>query len=571
MRRIVVVKFFLVLLGFASCCQPPLPLGYQTNVLPLTAPSPLQYGPTNGFASGIPIDQSAPIPPPPPPVTPQISDYDGQLEPINAKAHNSEITPYPGYIPPPPAASTFPTLINNKDVPDVRLNQIHQQSSNTYQSSQLDIQTLDPIKQDFSCPDEITTMTDFLICVQRLSTVTLDETNLKCDFEKDSGCRFKSISNPLSVGNFPRSDHYSSFAALASRSPQTQPIGNFVFFIEHRGTKDEFVVSTPIICQKGDGILKFDYWIVGNQSEVLLRVCTQNHIARSCTQKISYSNKTSTIAVEVVHPNSTFFELEIVASDMINPTIIVYDNIEYNANLCEWDEEEKATDSDTSISVDSFFDDDLATVEAESTNIVEATPTHDIEPLTIPIRPIRLSPQKKEDGDLTVNEEEIEENKYESMCQILYCDFTNDLCSYSNYVNDSMPLANWQLGNQKVGNPHTGVRNQNGGFLYVGTDNPGNSKIINYVLESPDLSINEDIQLSIDIYRRSNDITLQICLDTPFYCPYTASRFEKDVYWKEGEIFLIPKGTVKIFLRAIQWRRFKWLAIDNIKVLSDKC
>lgn len=109
------------------------------------------------------------------------------------------------------------------------------------------------------------------------------------------------------------------------------------------------------------------------------------------------------------------------------------------------------------------------------------------------------------------------------------------------------------------------------GFLYVGTDSPADSKIVNYILESPDLSVDEDFQLSMDIYRRSNDITLQICVDTPFYCPYTITPFDKDTDWKEGEMFLIPKGTLKVYIRAIQWRRFKWLAIDNLKVNSAKC
>lgn len=142
-----------------------------------------------------------------------------------------QITPYPGYIPPPPAPS-FPTLIDSAD--SVPQNHVHQQSSNTFRS-EAPLQLLSSkSRQDFACPSELTSITDFLTCIRRLSTVTLDEHNMSCDFEKDSGCRFKSISSPLSVGNFPTADHYRTFATLASRPEEQKPTGNFVFFIEHR-------------------------------------------------------------------------------------------------------------------------------------------------------------------------------------------------------------------------------------------------------------------------------------------------------------------------------------------------
>ncbi|RCN30310.1 hypothetical protein ANCCAN_23920 [Ancylostoma caninum] len=55
-------------------------------------------------------------------------------------------------------------------------------------------------------------------------------------------------------------------------------------------------------------------------------------------------------------------------------------------------------------------------------------------------------------------------------------------------------------------------------------------------------------------------------MDSPFYCPYSVSPFDKRVHWKQGETFVIPKKTTKIFFKAIQWRKFKWLAIDNIRL-----
>ncbi|KAF1750130.1 hypothetical protein GCK72_016676 [Caenorhabditis remanei] len=562
---------------------------FQSNGVSMTVPSSPQYIPANGA----PIDQSAPIPPPPPP--PAVNSAGGldQLEMINAPDNkvdkSREITPYPGYIPPPPPAASFPTLIDNSDLPPQ--SRVNQQSSNTYRSeTPLQILSSDT-RRDFSCPSELTSITDFLTCVRRLSTVTLDEHNMLCDFEKDSGCRFKSISSPLSVGNFPNADHYRTFASLAGRPEEEQPSGNFVFFIEHRGTdaEDEFIMSTPITCQKGNGVLKFNYWIVGQQDKVMLRVCTQNHLSRSCTQSIAYNAPSASIAIEVVHPNSTFFELEIVASNLVDPAVIVYDNIEYKAELCEWDQQkvtEDTVDEKPIASVDSFF-------EAEEREESKEDPSgeqkkgeiseekSELLANPVPTRPIRLSPRRAEMEQLIselteegrgseVIEDSEDRDEPQTVCKLLNCNFDENMCNYNNYVNDSMNIANWQLGNNRIGNPHTGVR-EGSGFLYVGTDSSANSKLVNYILESPDLSVDEDFHLTMDIYRRSNDITLQICIDTPFYCPYTIDPFDKETNWMEGQMFMIPKGTLKVYIKAIQWKRFKWLAIDNLKVTSNKC
>uniref|UniRef100_A0A8R1I0X3 MAM domain-containing protein n=1 Tax=Caenorhabditis japonica TaxID=281687 RepID=A0A8R1I0X3_CAEJA len=564
----------------------------------MTVPASPQYIPVNG------LDQSAPIPPPPPPPASNSVGGSDQLEMINepdrAVKMVREITPYPGYIPPPPApsesvaaspsqSSNFPTLIDNSEIP-----QNHVRSSHTFRSD-TPLQLLSPSSQrELSCPFELSTITDFLTCIRRLSTVTLDEHNISCDFEKDSGCRFKSISSPLSVGNFASMDHYRTFATLANRLEEQKPSGNFVFFIEHRGTdpEDEFIMSTPITCQKGNGVLKFDYWIVGKPNSVMLRVCTQNHLSRSCTQSIAYNSATSTLAIEVVHPNSTFFELEIVASNLVDPTVIVYDNIEYKAELCEFDQaqktvatgEEMLTDDTIEekpeTSVDSFFDDEERqeeTVEKNKDAKEEDGVTEESVP--VPSRPIRLSPRRAEmekqvsalidDRDEALEDSE-NRDEPQSVCKLLSCDFDQSMCLFNNYVNESMSLSPWQLGNNRVGNPHTGVR-EGSGFLYVGTDSSTDSKIINYILESPDLSVEEDVNLTMDIYRRSNDITLQICLDTPFYCPYSLTPFDKETSWKEGEMFLVPRGTLKVYIKAIQWRKFKWLAIDNLRVVSASC
>lgn len=167
-------------------------------------------------------------------------------------------------------------------------------------------------------------------------------------------------------------------------------------------------MSTPITCQKGNGVLRFNYWIVGQQDKVMLRVCTQNHLSRSCTQSIAYTPSTSSIAIEVVHPNSTFFELEIVASNIVDPAVIVYDNIEYKADLCEWDnKKEDATQTEDIVdekpvaSVDSFFEAEERQEEKDPSEQEENGEELDkVEENTltkpIPSRPIRLSPRRAE-------------------------------------------------------------------------------------------------------------------------------------------------------------------------------
>ncbi|VDO60978.1 unnamed protein product [Haemonchus placei] len=117
-----------------------------------------------------------------------------------------------------------------------------------------------------------------------------------------------------------------------------------------------------------------------------------------------------------------------------------------------------------------------------------------------------------------------------SACQLLPCDFTNDICGYRNYQNETMSLVDWQLGNHRVDNisgDGKGEQEANGGFLFVGTDT-STLGVTTYILESPEFSLTEEMKLSFDVYRRSKDITLQI------------------------------------YFKAVQWRKFKWLAIDNI-------
>ncbi|VDL67235.1 unnamed protein product [Nippostrongylus brasiliensis] len=95
-------------------------------------------------------------------------------------------------------------------------------------------------------------------------------------------------------------------------------------------------------------------------------------------------------------------------------------------------------------------------------------------------------------------------------------------------------------------------------FLYVGTENPSLG-VATYILESPEFSVSRDMQLSFDVYRRSREITLQkvsvhICASISFL------RFLIRVG------FCNQRKYFKIFFKALQWRKFKWLAIDNIEL-----
>lgn len=136
------------------------------------------------------------------------------------------------------------------------------------------------------------------------------------------------------------------------------------------------------------------------------------------------------------------------------------------------------------------------------------------------------------------------------------------ICSY----------GKWQISRSKIGNPLTGIKDEDssdhGGFAFVGMDQQTvkmKGRTV-YVLESPTFTLEADTLLSFDLYRRSNAITLQVCLDSLMNCPYEAPALRSTVYWKQGESLIMPKATKKVFFVATQWKRFKWLAIDNVIV-----
>ncbi|PAV63168.1 hypothetical protein WR25_12411 [Diploscapter pachys] len=581
--------FFLLLITSALSCAPPIPASFQRDPPPSIIPASPAYS----------QQQQSNYVPPPPSHDQLVSGVaygnsptyiqSAPKAPSDDSNHIKQtITPYPGYIPPPPALHSqtqrevpqYPKLIDTVD--SVK----EQQSLNELESI---IEQEANERAHTNCPETMSSLNDFLSCVVEKPLPPIDEYNSICNFDGNQGCRFSTQTSSVNIGHFQTDEAYTSFTILSRRTENFRPRGSFLYFVEHKGTnaEEEMVLSTVVNCQKGNGILKFEYWIIGDEKSVEVRVCTQEKLARSCTQVIQYGSNSS-VSVEVVHPNSTVFDVEIVASNLVQPTAVAIDNIEYSADLCESREKMSDNSAETQEAAKAFFDESSQNQGGSA----EIEPEGEVpEPTAVPRRPgdkrdleseSQPTNQDYEDYDKPDASSDVrmaqphlpnvtQKNASVTPCSLLNCDFSYGLCGYKNYVstNKSMITADWQLGNQRVGNRHTGIREQenDGGFLYVGTDSSRN-KVIHYILESAPFSLNEDIRLALDVYRRSNDITLQICLDTITYCPYSVSPFEKDVYWKEGETFVIPKDTTTIYLKAIQWRRFKWLAIDNIRVLD---
>lgn len=86
------------------------------------------------------------------------------------------------------------------------------------------------------------------------------------------------------------------------------------------------------------------------------------------------------------------------------------------------------------------------------------------------------------------------------------------------------------------------------GFAFVGMDDRSNKnkgkKV--YILESKEFRLKEDAVLSFDLYRRSNSISFQICVDSLFNCLYEAPPVKSTSYWKINETLTLPKGSKKV-------------------------
>ncbi|KAE9414793.1 hypothetical protein Angca_000291, partial [Angiostrongylus cantonensis] len=321
---------------------------------------------------------------------------------------------------------------------------------------------------------------------------------------------------------------------------------------------EQLILSAPIMCQSGNGLLKFDYWVIGDRSATI-KVCTQDPEIRSCTKPIIYTESPG-VTVEVIHPKASMFEIDIVAMNMTQTTIVVLDNINYNAEFCE-NSQEKDDKTNSKQALDEiireFFEEgaDSTSEKVNQKKVYHSDYVAKQEAIISHLINSRIIPVQRH-------------NTLSTACRLLPCSFSNNTCGYQNYVNQSMSLLEWKLGNQRIGNVHSGIKiedESDGGFLFVGT-NTSNLGVSTYILESPRFTLSRNMELSFDVYRRSKDISLEVCFDSPFNCPYSVSAFDKNVHWKQGENLTIPKKTTKIFFKAVQWRKFKWLAIDNIRL-----
>ncbi|VDD87735.1 unnamed protein product [Enterobius vermicularis] len=86
------------------------------------------------------------------------------------------------------------------------------------------------------------------------------------------------------------------------------------------------------------------------------------------------------------------------------------------------------------------------------------------------------------------------------------------------------------------------------GFAYVG----GESKFLNpkkriiYLLESPIFSLKDDSVLTFDVYKRTNSISLKVCINNITNCVYEVPRSNKQIFWRRSEIITLPKYSRKV-------------------------
>ncbi|GMR58685.1 hypothetical protein PMAYCL1PPCAC_28880 [Pristionchus mayeri] len=491
----------------------------------------------------------------------------------------------------------------------------------------------------------VLSLSNFPQCVENKPSISQSASALMCTFEQGSTCRFDVSS--LNIASMPNPATKKAFSQMMGRSDV--PEGAFAYQLISHPKGEEITLGTAVICQRGNGVLKLNYWL-SNPTEIDFKVCTQDHLARSCTQPISYSSSSS-VVVEVVHPNATVFDVEIVAASILHPILFVVNSIEYRADLCE-DEKQPAISGSSKSS--SFFEEESSSSsggsahaekertprgEEEDGEMIDDKPedqnrsdrafnahpptlheqfqvdpaeydhetsvpaSEDVayensiredEKIPTPPRSLKGPPrdpfkglairENQEDKTFPPSAEPSEPEiinsptrrlriRRLSVCNLLDCSFDRNMCNYANFMNNTASFGQWSVSNKPVGNIHTGIKNikDRDGFLYVGSDSHDNKQKRDFVLESPSFILPEDTPLSFDFYRRSNDVSLKVCFDTLTDCPYLVPLLEKDIYWMEGETVTVPKEARKIFFVATQRKPFKWLAIDNIQLKSNRC
>ncbi|KAI6237325.1 hypothetical protein M3Y95_00253200 [Aphelenchoides besseyi] len=388
-----------------------------------------------------------------------------------------------------------------------------------------------------------------------------------CDFSSNTLCRFYTASDETlrfrrgkfahhSIQNrssqFGRFDE--SFAVITRRPLGSIPDGDFILISEPFGNTPDAaaVLQSDIRCQVGNGDLSFDYWSTVN--DVTLKVCTRVGQDRRCTSDIEYTPDSTRVSIQIVHPESENFVVEIIVTNFQRPGVFILDTLEARPSH---NENARAFAQPT-------FDLDRPLLSiGESLKQIDS----DVKLQNGLPSPIMSS----------VNDQSSQPT-FQTPCDALDCNFNNGLCGYSQpELKPDVIHRKWQTANTIIGDLQV-PKTQNGkitreGFAFVGLDDrldKSRGRTV-YVLKSPDIELTEDSTLEFDIFRRSNAISLQVCLDTPDNCPYEAPPLKNEKTWKVGEAVYLPKETKNIIFVATQWKRFKWLAIDNIRLTSSSC
>ncbi|KAI6199142.1 hypothetical protein M3Y96_00594900 [Aphelenchoides besseyi] len=402
-----------------------------------------------------------------------------------------------------------------------------------------------------------------------------------CDFSSNTLCRFYTASDETlrfrrgtfahhSIQNrssqFGRFDE--SFAVITRRPLGSIPEGDFILISEPFGNTPDAaaVLQSDIRCQVGNGDLSFDYW--STVDDVTLKVCTRVGQDRRCTSDIEYTPDSTRVSIQIVHPESENFVVEIIITNFQRPGVFILDTLEYRADLCDITPEEPARPSyneNARAFAQPTFDLDRPLVSiGESLKQIDSD--------------IKLQNELPSTIISSVNDQSSQQPNIQTPCDALDCNFNSGLCGYSqpdlkpNVIHRKWQTANTIIGDLQVPKTQNGKATREG-FAFVGLDDrvdKSRGRTV-YVLKSPDFELTEDSTLEFDIFRRSNAISLQVCLDTPDNCPYEAPPLKNEKTWKVGEAVHLPKKTKNIIFVATQWKRFKWLAIDNIRLTSSSC
>uniref|UniRef100_A0A0M3IQX7 MAM domain-containing protein n=1 Tax=Ascaris lumbricoides TaxID=6252 RepID=A0A0M3IQX7_ASCLU len=261
-------------------------------------------------------------------------------------------------------------------------------------------------------------------------------------------------------------------------------------------------------------------------------------------------NDSLPIDIDVINPNISPFAIEIIISDVTEPSVFILDNLSYEANLCTTTDItllsaqnlSKITNSlDVGVDPSEIFFDNSENADNFEVQLAQ--------------QKVQLQRGRETNHIRSLNMRRLLPIHRLTPCEVLNCDFEFDLCNYYNPIEMNSTKRNYKIYETKLC-----------GYAYVGADDlqqPIKGRRI-YILESPMFTLDDDSTLTFDLYRRSTAISLQVCLNNITNCPYEAPPLEKDIFWRRGEMIALSKNTRKVYFVATQWKKFKWLAIDNI-------